>query len=127
MNNFTVILFLCYNVYRKKYIIKRIQGGDDMVGIDITGKRFGYLTAIQLAKRENKNTIGSRRRWRCLCDCGNEIIVEKRLLTTQRQGIKSCGCIRKKAHLLVTSKCPWLTMKYLWSFKGDIFLEGVVL
>lgn len=25
-----------------------------MVGIDITGKRFGYLTAVQLAERENK-------------------------------------------------------------------------
>ena len=88
-----------------------------MVGIDITGKRFGYLTAVQLSERENKNVVGSRRKWRCICDCGNETIVEQRLLTTQRHGIRSCGCIREKAHLLVTSKCPWLTMEYLWSFK----------
>ena len=88
-----------------------------MVGFDITNKRFGYLVALELVERENKQIPKSRRKWRCLCDCGNETIVEQRLLTTKTHGIKSCGCIREKAHLLATSKCPWLTMEYLWSFE----------
>ena len=87
-----------------------------MVGLDITNNRYGYLTALELVERENKHIPKSRRRWKCRCDCGNIAIIEQRLLTTQRNGIKSCGCIRNKAHLLATSKCEWLTMEYLWSF-----------
>lgn len=47
-----------------------------MVGFDITNKRFGYLVALELVERENKQIPKSKRKWRCLCDCGNETIVE---------------------------------------------------
>ena len=40
-----------------------------MVGIgkviDISGQRFGKLTAIEAIKKDGKTV------WRCICDCGN--------------------------------------------------------
>lgn len=54
--------------------------------IDLTGKRFGNLTVIEMAGRTKRGEIT----WRCQCDCGNEkIAVGARL----RYGdTKSCGC-----------------------------------
>lgn len=52
---------------------------------DITGKRFGDLTAIRRAESVNGKTM-----WLCRCDCGNEIVAEKQALKTGR--IISCGC-----------------------------------
>lgn len=58
--------------------------------IDITGQKFGRLTAIEHAGRnKNRNTL-----WLCKCECGNECKVEAYRL---RNGhTKSCGCITKK-------------------------------
>lgn len=54
--------------------------------LDLTGQRFGRLTAIELGANRNK-----RRMWRCVCDCGNEKYVTTSNL---RCGItKSCGCL----------------------------------
>ena len=59
-------------------------------GIDLTGKRFGYLTVTGRAM----NAPGAPLRWRCLCDCGNESVVTGNNL---RQGqTKSCGCWNRK-------------------------------
>lgn len=53
---------------------------------DLTGQRFGKLTVIGLAGRENKRLI-----WRCKCDCGNEKNIAARYL--QEGKSHSCGCI----------------------------------
>lgn len=55
---------------------------------DISGQRFGKLTALQPTKERGKNgsTI-----WRCRCDCGNEILAELSQLTAGNR--KSCGCL----------------------------------
>ncbi len=55
---------------------------------DITGQRFGKLTAVQPTKDRSKNgsTI-----WRCRCDCGNEILADVSQLTGGNR--KSCGCL----------------------------------
>ncbi len=56
---------------------------------DITGKRFGRLTAVE---RTNGRTSDGSFIWHCRCDCGNEIDVP---LVRLRTGLtKSCGCIR---------------------------------
>ena len=56
--------------------------------IDITGQRFGKLTVI-----ENVGKIDGRRyHWKCLCDCGNEKILEGSVLRSGNT--KSCGCNR---------------------------------
>lgn len=53
--------------------------------IDLTGKRFGRLTALYW--------IGDGR-WRCKCDCGNETDVITYNL--QNGTTKSCGCLQKE-------------------------------
>lgn len=57
--------------------------------IDYTEKKYGYLTALEFIKRENKKTY-----WKCKCDCGKEIIIPITYLTSG--DTKSCGCYRKK-------------------------------
>lgn len=56
---------------------------------DLRGKRFNRLTVIDQEKRENTK----RHYWRCLCDCGNETVVEESHLKGGHT--KSCGCYRR--------------------------------
>ena len=59
---------------------------------DITGQRFGRLTAIfSTNKRDAKGFVI----WHCRCDCGNEIDVSYNNL--MYCGQQSCGC-KKKEH-----------------------------
>ena len=44
--------------------------------IDITGKRFGMLTAIKLDHIEHTKT-GTVHYWLYKCDCGNEKVIRK--------------------------------------------------
>ena len=70
---------------------------------DLTGERFGALTAIKLLpKREG---MRDRPRWLCKCDCGNTIEVYSDNLL---HGRKSCGCIKRGPHNcdLPISKLP---------------------
>ena len=56
---------------------------------DITGKRFGMLTAVKpTEKRDSKRVVI----WECVCDCGN--VCEK---SVRHLGVDtvSCGCIKK--------------------------------
>lgn len=56
---------------------------------DLTGKKFGRLTAVERIDRiENRYCV-----WRCKCECGGEAYVNtKRLL---RGTVTNCGCIPK--------------------------------
>jgi len=60
--------------------------------VDITGQRFGRLTALYPSKRNDKS--GSVI-WRCRCDCGNEVDISYNNIVYGNQ--KSCGC-QKKEH-----------------------------
>lgn len=53
--------------------------------IDITGKRYGYLTVIKRVANKKKKVM-----WLCRCDCGNEKIISGNSLRTGLT--KSCGC-----------------------------------
>ena len=58
--------------------------------LDISGKRFGRLTAIRpLPEREAGSVV-----WRCRCDCGNEIDLPYNSLASGNT--QSCGCIRRE-------------------------------
>ena len=57
--------------------------------IDMIGKRFGRL--IVLERVEN---IGDQAAWKCLCDCGNELI--SRGSSLRRGDTVSCGCHRRE-------------------------------
>ena len=57
---------------------------------DLTGKRFGKLTVVEVS---GKNKYGNYM-WVCRCDCGN--ITKPILNTLLTQGkTRSCGCIEK--------------------------------
>lgn len=58
-------------------------------GKDITGQRFGRLTAIEpIGKTKAGNII-----WRCKCDCGNEKNVSTKFLG---RDTLSCGCLGRE-------------------------------
>ena len=58
--------------------------------IDLTGQRFNYWTVISRAENNSRGES----MWNCLCDCGNEKIVQGYSL---RKGLsKSCGCLQKQ-------------------------------
>ena len=55
---------------------------------DLTGQRFGNLSAVHMSEERKNNRIA----WVCRCDCGNVTVVESRSL---RSGAtKSCGCLK---------------------------------
>ena len=58
---------------------------------DITGQRFGKLTAIRL----DGFTPGRGAMWLCRCDCGNEKTIRSASLLMGTT--KSCGCMQKAA------------------------------
>ena len=58
--------------------------------IDITGKRFGRLVAIEPTKeRKNKLVV-----WKCECDCGNICYATSNTLINGNK--KSCNCLRRQ-------------------------------
>ena len=64
--------------------------------LDLTGKRYGQLTAICAAGRTTK--AGSVI-WKCRCDCGNEVEVSASDLNKGNN--RSCGCLKEKSKKLV--------------------------
>ncbi len=59
---------------------------------DVSGQRFGRLTAVSPAER----SANGRVRWLCVCDCGTEVVVQSNNL--QSGNTRSCGCVgREKA------------------------------
>ena len=55
---------------------------------DLTGRRFGKLTVVNLDKKS-----GNKYYWKCICDCGNEKIIRAdRLLCGE---CVHCGCEKK--------------------------------
>lgn len=72
---------------------------------DLTGQRFGRLTAIAPAGRIGTSCM----RWVCKCDCGNETVVYGHFLKSGHT--KSCGCLanesiaqRNKTHGMTESR-----------------------
>lgn len=57
--------------------------------IELLGKKFGKLLVIDYYKSINKDV-----HYKCLCDCGNEPIVNKQKLKNGHT--KSCGCYKSE-------------------------------
>lgn len=55
---------------------------------DLTGQKFGKLFVLESLEYRSKT---GHKLYRCLCDCGNEIILQTNLLTTHHTS--SCGCL----------------------------------
>lgn len=76
--------------------------------IDMTGKKYGRLTVIEMAGRNKHN----QRLWRCICDCGNETEV---IGYSIRYGdTLSCGCLKKELIASVNMK-HGMSKSHIWS------------
>ena len=78
--------------------------------IDLAGKRFGQLIALNpIKKRRRRNVV-----WRCICDCGNECFIISIYL---RKGLtRSCGCLQKElaAKKLTVHGMTDTRIHYIW-------------
>lgn len=57
---------------------------------DITGEKFGHLTAIEISGK----TKSGASIWKCLCDCGNHKNIRGYHLIGKK--IRSCGCLKRE-------------------------------
>jgi hypothetical protein len=58
--------------------------------VDITGKIFNRLKVIDYSHTDKR----SKSYWKCVCECGNEVIVRSDSLTSGNT--KACGCLSKE-------------------------------
>ena len=58
---------------------------------DLTGQRFGKLMVVSRADDYIKPNGNKIIQWRCVCDCGNEVVVRGEYLRSGQT--KSCGCL----------------------------------
>ena len=66
-----------------------------MLKTDLIGQRFGQLTVLEdSGERRNTSVL-----WRCLCDCGGEILALRHQLTGG--AVTDCGCVPKKRTVFV--------------------------
>jgi hypothetical protein len=81
---------------------------------DITGLRFGFLTALSVFPTKMRNT-----RWRCVCDCGTECYPIVSDLKTGHT--VSCGCHKRSVTIARSLRHGQATRKgktptyYVWS------------
>ena len=59
---------------------------------DLTGQRFGRITALEDTGKRTKP--GNNAIWLCRCDCGKLFEVRSSNLTTTKRPQKSCGCTK---------------------------------
>lgn len=58
--------------------------------VDVIGHKYGRLKVVKECKRDSNGVIYVL----CICDCGNEKIVQKGNLRSGN--VKSCGCLQKE-------------------------------
>ena len=60
----------------------------EMISKNLTGQRFGRLTAVNPTNKRSGSSIV----WECECDCGNKTMVSTACLVSG--DTRSCGCLR---------------------------------
>lgn len=107
--------------------------------IDLTGEKFGRLKVLGRAENKIRANGKTRTMWRCLCECGNEVVVLADLLKSGKT--KSCGCLQNEHEDLLGDRYGRLTVvaydgkrkrksttgyKHYWLCKCDCGNEKVV-
>lgn len=59
--------------------------------VDLTNKKYGHLKVVKRMEDKILPSGQHKRMWLCVCDCGNERVVEAYNLTSGV--VSSCGCI----------------------------------
>lgn len=72
--------------------------------IDLTGQKFGRLTVIERAPDKIYSTGRKAIAWRCVCDCGNEVIVTRSELINKKRKNVSCGCWKRENAMIQLNK-----------------------
>lgn len=98
---------------------------------DLTGKKFGKLTA---RFRTTRKAINGKMRsyWTCDCDCGNEIELLKQYLTGKWYPTTHCGCLviptdEKTKKLIKLDKADkHLLDKSCWYIAKQGYVRGTV-
>jgi hypothetical protein len=90
--------------------------------LDLIGERFGKLVVVARADR----TKSKNWRWRCVCDCGGEKVVQGGNL--RFGSVRSCGCIVRnqlKTHGLcyIPEYAVWQAMKQRCRDPNDRFFK----
>lgn len=80
---------------------------------NIIGNVFGKLTAIEEVGKSKSGNI----RYKCLCECGNETIVNGNHL--RRGDIQSCGCTLSRANLMTRNILESLKVNFEQEKKFD--------
>ena len=79
--------------------------------VDLIGRKFGKLTVIKETEYRYHNSIV----WKCLCECGNEVLVPNGRL--QNNHTQSCGCLgnsigeKKIEAILIQNNIPFIKEK----------------
>lgn len=82
---------------------------------DITGKRYGLLTAIKyIGKDKDNNEL-----WECKCDCENTVTRTKNSLRDSKR-LSNCGCIKEDIYINNLEKA-------LESLKENNWVEGTAI
>ena len=88
--------------------------------VDITGQRFGKLTALEpVPERERGGGI----RWLCRCDCGTYVTLSSNKLIMKRS--RSCGCDRKKRKTYVDGTCVGILLSGTIAINNTSGYRGV--
>ena len=61
---------------------------------NLTGQKFGHWTVLHKAPLSQPGTNGVQTGWLCRCDCGEERVLQTRLLTCGESS--SCGCAARE-------------------------------
>lgn len=57
--------------------------------LSLVGQTYARLTVLS---RDPQNTADGKSRWKCACECGNEVVVSSRGL--KKGTTRSCGCLK---------------------------------
>ena len=69
-----------------------------MKKLDLTGQKYGNLTVIEEAEPYRQPSGKKIIMWKCLCDCGKEVVV--RACNLRSGHTKSCGCLAGREDII---------------------------
>ena len=91
VNNLTSGNTTSCGCWKKKQSLKNIEKCIGYNKSELTGQKFGLLTALEPTEmRKNGSVI-----WKCKCSCENHTIVYVQAKELKRGGVKSCGCLKE--------------------------------